>query len=190
MKKLLLATVASMVIGVSAQATTITATGSVGIIGVSTLPAATSIGLGTTFSFTFSLFSGGTGDLAVVPVGSSLVTQSITATVGSVVTFDAPWGDFSGTVTVASAGGPSTNRVVDVFVLGTFTPDVGPPDLSGFDAGPMSLTFSATQTGGATGAVSASYTIASPPVDVPAPMSLALFGMGLAGLGVAVRKRS
>ena len=48
----------TLAMGQTAQAAPITATGSVGIIGVSTAPAG-SIGLGTTFTFTFSLFSSG-----------------------------------------------------------------------------------------------------------------------------------
>lgn len=173
------------------QASPIVGTGSVSVLGVTGAPPGL-IGLGTTFTFTLSFWSGGTNELSIedeFPLGSPLLTQTITATLGTPVSFTAPWGTFEGTVTQASATGPASNRVVDVYALGLFTPDVGPPDLTGFDPGPMSLTFSATQTGGPGAAISASYTIASPPANVPEPLTMSLLGLGLVGSAVAVRRR-
>jgi len=177
----------------TAQAAPIIATGSVAVLGVSYNPAGL-IGTGTTFTFAFSLFSGGTGDLMPPPgpgpaLGSPLTTAAITATVGTPVSFSAPWGSFAGNVTQADDEGDALNRVVDVIALGTFTPMAGPPDLSGFDPGPMSLTFSATQTGGPNSSVSASYSIASPPSVVPEPLSMTLLGLGLAGSAFVARRR-
>ncbi len=171
-----------------AQAAPITATGSVAVLGVSYNPTGL-IAVDTTFMFALSAFAGGTGDLAGVPIGSPLVTNQITATVGTPVIFSAPWGMFAGNVIQADDEGDALNRVVDVIALGTFTPLSGPPDLSGFDPGPMSLTFSATQTGGPNSSVSASYTIASPPSVVPEPLSMTLLGLGLAGSAFVARRR-
>lgn len=183
--------VAAAIAGASigaAVAGPINATGAISNVGITTVPLG-SIGLGTTFSFAASLFSGGTGDLSSAIVGQFLSTGSITSTVGTAVNFAATWGTFVGTVTFANAAGPTSNRVVDVTALGLFTPLSGPPDLSGFDPGMMSLTFSATQTGGPQGSVSASYTIASPPAGVPEPGSLALVGLGLLAAGGIARRK-
>ena len=188
LKKIALAAaIAGASIG-AAVAGPINATGSVAVVGINTVPAG-SIALGTTFSFMFSLFSTGTGDLAIVPIGNLMTTMSMTATVGTAVNFSAAWGTFSGTVASTVSTGPVTNRVVDIRAMGTFTPLSGPPDLSGFDPGLMSLTFSATQTGGPGGAVSASYSIASPPNGIPEPGSLALVGLALLAAGGIARRK-
>ena len=73
-------------------------------------------------------------------------------------------------------------------MVGTFTP-LGA--LSGYKAGPASLTFTFNQTGGAGATVSGSFTLASPPVSSPVPEPgvwvMMLSGAGLAG--VAARRR-
>ena len=99
---------------------------------------------------------------------TAVTTLALTATDGTNVGFNAAWGTFSGTVASATQEGPTTARVIKVTASGTFSPLAGPPDLSGFDAGPMVLTFTANQPGEG-GAVSANYSISSTPASAPVP---------------------
>lgn len=187
LKKIVMAAViAASSVGV-AQAAPINASGAVALFGVG--PSIGSIDLGTTFTFGFSFVSSTTGDLVIVPNGSSLTTMSMTATTGTAVGFSAAWGSFSGAVDTAVSTGPVTGRVVKITASGTFTPLSGPPDLSAFDPGPMELTFTANQTG-VNASVSANYTISStPPPAVPEPGGLALVGLGLVAAGFSTRRK-
>ena len=135
MRGLFLAAVAALAMSFTAHAAPISATGAVAIVNVTTDPAGVSIDQNTQFTFGFSLFSSGTGDLSIVPIGSNIVTQTITATLGSVVQFVASWGSFAGVVEAVNVSGDPSNRVVDVVAMGVFTPDAGPPDLTAFDPG-------------------------------------------------------
>jgi hypothetical protein len=161
----------------------IDATAAVSLIGVTASPPGL-INVGTTFSFANSFFSSGTGDLAGVAPGSPVTTGAVTAANGAAVTFSADWGSFVGSVVTTSLSFSSGNRVVDIAVLGTFTP-LG--DFASYDPGAMSIIFSMTQPS-VGGSVSGSYSLASPPtVTVPEPVSLSLLGAGLLAFGVARR---
>ncbi|HEV7268356.1 MAG TPA: PEP-CTERM sorting domain-containing protein [Falsiroseomonas sp.] len=150
------------------------------------------IAIGTTFSFASgATTSNGTGDLSGLLAGTVFTISSFTATAGGTFSYDIPnWGSFIsvGNLVVGQSG-PDNNRTVSVFAAGTFTPGA---NLASFDPDDASVTFSATQTGDAV-VISASFTFASPPAPppgIPEPMSLALFGLGLAGLGVAMRRKA
>jgi hypothetical protein len=179
------AAAAAFVTAGAALADPLVGTGAVSVIGVASSTA--TIGIGTTFTNSLSSVIGSaTGDLAAA-IGIFYVTDPITASIASPVSFTAAFGSFVGSVALVSAAGPVDSRVVDVYAVGIFTPA---GVLGAFTPGLMSLTASFTQTGGPESAVSGSYTLASPPAPprIAEPATLALLGAGLLGLA-AVRRR-
>jgi len=137
---------------------------------------------------------------------------SITVALGEAFNFTIPtWGRFVGSITEVDFTGSSARRVLDfVSANGTFTPvcdgltaaACAPlnPALAGFSAGAAEVTFSANQTGARpNAAISASFTFqwtapfengGGGPGVIPVPAGLALFGVALLGLGLAVRRRA
>lgn len=78
---------------------------------------------------------------------------------------------------------------LDVYLLGRFTPDARGP-LAAFDPSSSSVRFSLTRTGsGNDFSVSFSGSEAAPPAAIPEPVSLALLGSGLVGLGMIRRRK-
>lgn len=150
------------------------------------------IAIGNTVNLNSGVATGvGTGDFSGVALGTPISAVGTPFTMANGETFSFTldgFGSFTGTtsstnLTINSA----TSRSIEFFALGTFMPTFG-----GFTDSPASVTGAFTQTGGAAGAVSLSFTFSSPPapppVDTPTPATLAIFGLGLAGLGLARRK--
>lgn len=106
-------------------------------------------------------------------------------------TFDTGFGVFSGRIEEVVPTTGATGFLA-VTLSGDFVFD--PVRFPTAENGVAELVFSLTQAGGAGNAVGVTFNLATPPDgtdprDVPAPMSLALFGVGLAGIGLAARRR-
>ena len=177
------ALVAAAVVASPSAAVTVVGSAAVAIVGVSANTP--SIGVGTTFTNTlFSVVGSGVGDFTST-VGQFVVISPLTASFGAPFTFTSSFGNFAGTVQSAGQQGPSTNRTVEAYVLGTFTPA---GSLASFTSGPASATFSFTQTGiGA--AVSGSFSFASPPAGIPEPATWGMLITGFGLVGFAARRR-
>ena len=178
----------------TAQAATVTGTFAAALTGVES--STFGIRQGSVLTNAGGIVTGTTGDMSGVALGSSLTFSSVTAMVGTLVSFTSSFWDFSGTV-LGLMTSPAPNATVNLDVLGNFTPG---GTLGSFVAGPASLTLGFTQTGFLVPgteqpAISGSFTFASPPTDgipgaVPEPASWAMLIAGFGLTGAAMRRRA
>jgi hypothetical protein len=185
----LFALVAALAITPYALATSIT--GSIAIDGYNQTWSAT----GVSFLTLAATAGNATGDLGTVIPGA--VSGTVTATMDvSNITFATPdvlvWTIDTNTATFAITGPldvqVDTGGFLNITGTGTLT-------LTGYDATPAYLSFSATDSGGdyGIGNVSSNYIFdvntQPPPPTVPEPGTLSMFGAGLLGLAGMLRSR-
>lgn len=163
-------------------------TGSAAIVADSTTGVATA---NTTIDLTGVRFampaSGAFSDVMGV-VSLAISNFSVTLTTGTAVSFTSSQGDYSGTVNVSSGMNGSFQFLQ---ALGTFVPsgDLASAGYTGNGAVIFRLTVNQAGQSLSSSATLDAVQLLPVPVGVPEPMGLALFGMGLAGLGMVARRK-
>ena len=140
---------------------------------------------------TFSVLAPGVGSFNAIPIGTTVPLASALLDLNNLASFgftSATVGTFVPTMLNAYS---ETATSLNVFLTGTFTPG------SFFGAGATALLGASenlgfTQTNG--GVISFSGTFASPPeatpIGVPEPLTITLFGAGLAGVATLRRRKT
>ncbi len=187
-KSLILGCLAALLAGAPAMAAPIS--GGLNISsGITTDAPGGNLAFNDTITVTGATFNTGSGDLSVVPDGTAVTLAAFAITQNTAFSFTSSFGNYVGTINLIGFAGSGTSLSVTLFTSGTFTPSALLP---GLEANPQTfLTFNLNQSGTAknSSGTMASPAIPPPPGNVPVPMSILLMGVGLLGLGAAMRKR-
>ena len=187
-----LAAIAGLAMTSSAWAAPITGSDTVGAAVSSSNESGGKLGTATAITLaspteTFSVLATGAGSFSAIPISTTVPLGSATLNLGNMASFGFNSPTVGTFVPTTLNIYNQTSTSLNAFLSGTFTPGslFGPGATAPFGAS-ENLAFTQTDAG----VISMGGTFASPPAvsPVPEPLTLGLFGAGLAGLA-ALRRR-